>query len=322
MSPDTGPDPSARPPAYPGIVSLEAPPHVLSFLERVLRPLARLAVAHGVRLGWWVDCLKRLLTEEAEALAARGDGRRLPVSTTAMLTGVHRTDVTRLRAAAAPGAPPPPAAGPSIPSRVLSEWTGNALTLDADGWPMPLQRLASAGGERSFEALVRRAHGAVTPRAVLDALLQEGSVRVDDQDRVHCLSVVSGGPRRHTNVAERWRANAEVLHDDIAWVAASAGHARQHQQSTRWTVQERTLTAASVAQAQDWYDREALAFAQRFNAMVAALAAADRQAPDARWRLRLSTSFYYEPNADEGWCLPASALPTSPWQVRQADRPA
>ncbi len=291
-------------------MQLEPPAYVLQFLERILRPLARLAVAQGVRLNWLTECLKRLLVEEAEALTAMGRGKRVAVSTAAMLTGVHRTDVNRLRAQRDAGGAPTPA-GPSIPSRVLSEWTGNALTLDDRGWPMPLPRLASVGGEKSFEAVVRRAHGAVTPRAVLEALLQEGVVRVDADDVVHCRSVVSGGPQRGSNVAERWRANAEVLHDDLAWVAASTGHARAHTQSTRWTVQERGLTRASVQQAQAWYDQEALAFAQRFNALVAGLARADVGHAEAGWRLQMSTSFYFEPADPLGWCverLPGAAV--------------
>jgi hypothetical protein len=304
MSRESAAPASAREPAFPGIVSLEPAPHVLQFLERVLRPLARLAVSQGVRLGWLVECLKRLLTEEAEALATLGGGKRLPVSTTAMLTGVHRTDVNRLRAEAE-AAEPPGEPGPSIPSRVMAEWTGNPQTLGDDGWPRPLPRLASAGGDLSFEALVKRAYGAVTPRAVLEALVQDGAVRVDADDVVHCLSVVSGGPRRSANVAERWRANAAVLRDDIAWVAAATGHARHYTQSTRWTVEKRGISSASVAQAQAWYDAEALAFAQRFNALVAELAKADRRKPDAVWRLRMSTSFFYEPDTALGWCSPA-----------------
>lgn len=293
-----------RDPAFPGIVSLEPAPHVLRFLERVLRPLARLAVSQGVRLGWLVECLKRLLTEEAEALATLGGDKRLAVSTAAMLTGVHRTDVNRLRAEAE-SSEPPSEPGPSIPSRVLAEWTGNPQTIDDTGWPRPLPRLASAGDDLSFEALVKRAYGAVTPRAVLEALVQDGTVRIDADDVVHCLSVVSGGPKRSANVAERWRANADVLRDDIAWVAASTGHARRYTQSTRWSVEKRGITSASVAQAQAWYDVEALAFAQRFNAVVADLAKADRRKADAVWRLRMSTAFFYEPDTALGWCSPA-----------------
>jgi hypothetical protein len=50
-----------------------------------------------VRLGWLVECLKRLLVEEANAIAAPDSPRHLPVSTVAMLKGLHRTDVRRLR---------------------------------------------------------------------------------------------------------------------------------------------------------------------------------------------------------------------------------
>jgi hypothetical protein len=279
--------------AYPGLAQLEPPPHVLRLFEHVLRPLARLAVSQGVRLGWLVECLKRLLVEEAAAVAAPDAAKELPLSTVAMLTGVHRTDVKRLRGEAGTSVSDD-AAGPSIPSRVLAEWTGHASTLDANGWPLPLPRLASVGGERSFEALVRRAYGAVTPRAVLDALLQDGTVRLDDDDVVHCLSVVSGGPNRDSNVAERWRANAEILHDDIAWLAASARPGPK-EQSTRWTVSKPRLTRASVDLAKDWYEREGMALAQRFNAMVTQLADADRRRKTAVWRLRMSTSFFFTP---------------------------
>lgn len=279
--------------AFPGIASLEPPLHVLRFMERVLRPLARLAVSQGVRLGWLVECLKRLLVEEAGAIAAPNGAKALPLSTVAMLTGVHRTDVKRLREDPEE-AVADDAAGPSIPSRVLAEWTGNALTLGDDGWPSPLPRLASVGGERSFESVVRRAYGAVTPRAVLDALQQDGTVKLDADDVVHCLSVVSGGPRRGANVAERWRANAEILRDDIAWLAASAMPGPK-EQSTRWSVEKLRLTRGSVDLAKAWYEREGLDLAQRFNGFVTQLADGDRRRKAAVWRLRLSTSFFFEP---------------------------
>ncbi|MEO1550705.1 MAG: hypothetical protein AAFR93_09770, partial [Pseudomonadota bacterium] len=64
-----------------------------TFLDRVLRPLVRLAIARGVLFPDLAQCLRRLYVEAA---VARGQGR-VTDSRISVLTGLQRREIARLR---------------------------------------------------------------------------------------------------------------------------------------------------------------------------------------------------------------------------------
>lgn len=152
---------------------------------RLLRPLVRLLLRHGVPFSAFEMLAKRVYVEAAQQDFAL-PGRKPTVSRVSILSGLTRKDVTRLLAApeAAPsGLGGEPATRLNRAVRVLGGWARDADFLDADGAPRALE----PDGDRGFAALVRRHSGDMPARAVLDELLRVGAVRKRADGRVEAV---------------------------------------------------------------------------------------------------------------------------------------
>ena len=128
------------PPAHEG--HLPEPALAAEAVSKVLRPLARLAIDHGLQLPAMVDLLKKALVEEAiQTYALEGKEGKKGSSDTriSVLTGVHRKDVRRLRIEAEEEQPAPP---PMLPlaAVVVARWISDPRFLNADQTARPLAR--------------------------------------------------------------------------------------------------------------------------------------------------------------------------------------
>lgn len=180
------------PPTPPGPPAPDSPGRgtpVLDALATVLRPLARLAVRHGVGLGALTPALKRALVEAA-AIDPEGDGggagRPASQSRISLMTGVHRKDVRDILASGRPQGEPP---RPSIAETAMARWL--ALPTGPDGRPPVLPRrreedvegdAARAAAAPGFDALVAGVSRDVRPRAVLDEMIRLGMVALEGGD--------------------------------------------------------------------------------------------------------------------------------------------
>jgi hypothetical protein len=153
-------------------------PALLAAVRHLLRPLVRLLTAQGVTCPMLAEVLKQLYVEVAVQDFGL-DGRPPTDSRVTLLTGVHRKEVKRLRGAASSDAPPMPEA-----VAVGALWTTRRDLRDRRGRPRPLPRLASQGGERSFEGLVAGISKDIRARSVLDEWLRLGVAEIDSEDRV------------------------------------------------------------------------------------------------------------------------------------------
>jgi len=154
----------------------------LDALMAVLRPLARLAIDHGVQLAQLEELLKRALLEAAQQTAAAEGFGPAPVSRLSVITGIHRKDVKRL---AGQPASAPQRTGPTHAAALFTRWLADPAWRGADGAPLALPRRSGADGAPSFEQLARGITTDVHPRTLLDELLRLGLVEVDaDTDRV------------------------------------------------------------------------------------------------------------------------------------------
>jgi hypothetical protein len=124
--------------------------------------------------------------EELERLGKRPSDSRL-----AMMTGIHRKELKRLRDDAGADADVPRSV--SLGDQLVSQWTTNPSYLDAAGHPLALRRNTQASGSAtsaapSFDDLVMSVSTDIHPRAVLDEWHRLGVVRIDDEKNIHLVA--------------------------------------------------------------------------------------------------------------------------------------
>lgn len=135
-------------------------------LVRLLAPLARILLRNGVTFRSFSEVAKSVFVRVAEEDEFRIPRRKQSDSRIAVITGLTRKDVRRLRGGAAGGGP---GMGRNRAARVVEGWVNDAGYRDAAGpRTLPLE------GEGSFAELVRRYSGDAPARAVLDELERVG----------------------------------------------------------------------------------------------------------------------------------------------------
>lgn len=167
---------------------------------RVLRPLVRLLVRHGVTYPAFAAALKRVfLDAAADELTARAMTQT--DSALSLLSGVHRRDVrnfTRVPQRAT-RARRPHAAPLSLVGEVVARWLTDAAYQDRRHRPRALQRA-------EFDAMVAAVSSDVRGRAMLDELLRLGAV-TESADGI-ALSAGGFAPRQgFAEMAELFAAN-------------------------------------------------------------------------------------------------------------------
>lgn len=191
-------------------VAGELPTPLVVALRRILRPLIRLLLSHGIRFQTFCDLAKSTYIQVAEEEFPL-DSKAQTDSRISLLTGVHRRDVKRLRAESLAVSSLPLQA--SLSAQLLTIWSGQTDYLDSRGEPLPLPRLASKGGERSFEALVRSVSKDFRARVVLDEWLRQGIASLDEQGNVHLAADAFVSPQ---GIEEKVFYFGQNIHDHLA----------------------------------------------------------------------------------------------------------
>jgi hypothetical protein len=155
-----------------------------------VRPYARRLLAAGVAFGRLEARLRELFVEVAEREAAQSGGPPTD-SRIAILTGINRKEVRRIRSLDSDAAPR--TFSRSVVASLISRWVGDPRTTDAAGRPTPLPYDARRGP--SFVALVRKTTVDLHPRALLDVLLGTGAAILQEDDVV-ALTRAAYVPRR------------------------------------------------------------------------------------------------------------------------------
>lgn len=157
----------------------QAPRFLLAAVRRVMTPVVRLLLHFGITFPVFAELVKRVYVQVADNEFAL-PGREQTASRLALLTGIHRQDINRLRETLQADADVPiekGSAAAALSPRLLMAWTQDPRFLDAAGEPALLHR-SSAQGEPSFEALLQTVSKDIRPRAVLDEWLRLGIVAV------------------------------------------------------------------------------------------------------------------------------------------------
>ena len=267
--------PTAGPAALP-------PDEAIEWFAGLLEPLARLALERGVRLTTLIDSLKLALVRAAADLPGEdGQGANRSDSRLAVMTGVHRKDLRRIRTTGTTTR----SKSLSIVGEVFARWRASPRFVTRRGEPRMLLRQADGSDRPSFEELVQAVTRDVHPRPVLDEMLRLGMVATEGRaaDRVRLLQTAYVPA---ADQAEQMRLSRDNLADHVAAIAANlqgGGKCFLEQ-----AVYSDELTEVSARQ----FNRETLdAWQKVFDLLMPRLQSlheADRQSSEARdHRVRL-----------------------------------
>jgi uncharacterized protein DUF6502 len=271
--------------------SLGAPAaSLVAALTRLLRPLVRLMLNHGVTYPLLTDLLKSVYVEVA-AEEFPVEGKKQTDSRISLLTGVHRKDVKRLRTEERRPENIPTAV--SLGAQLVARWTGLPAYLDEDGEPRPLPRLASNGGPVSFEGLVESVSKDLRSRVVLDEWLRLGVARVDERDRV-CLNVAAFIPERGFD--EKAYYFGRNVHDHLA--AGAHNLLGERPPFTERSVYYDKLTPAAVDALAQRAKEAGMQALQTVNRHAMELQRQTASDPEATLRMNFGIYFYNAPTGD------------------------
>jgi len=186
---------------------------ITAAVRRILRPLVRQLVHHGVTFPVVSKLLKQLFVEVA-AEEFKLPRRKLSDSRIALITGIPRKDVAGLR-----HAPPERRVLPldaHTATRLIGRWTSDPRYLTPDGQPQVLP-FETRDDTPSFSELVRRVGGDIPARAILDELVRVGAATVSPARDITLLA------QRYipaTGTVEK----IDMLGEDASQFVATIGH--------------------------------------------------------------------------------------------------
>jgi hypothetical protein len=152
---------------------------------RLIRPLVRILLRHGMSFNEFSELAKRVYVDVALG-EFRIPGKKQTISRVSILTGLTRKEVQRLCQTGTDTATAMAAAeNYNRAARVISGWVRDKNFTDTDGDPLvlPLDDATS-----SFTALVRKYSGDMPARAVLDELLRVGAAERLADDRIRLVT--------------------------------------------------------------------------------------------------------------------------------------
>jgi hypothetical protein len=152
-------------------------------LRQIFKALARIVLRFGLSYEQFDELAKQAFVEVAEQDFTL-PGRKQTDSRIAVVTGLSRKEVKRLRSLEADSDPLTTPAQYNRAARVLNGWLQNKSYLDEGGAPLVLP---VEGKSISFTGLVREYGGDIPVRAVLDELVRIGAVAHQKDEHVRVL---------------------------------------------------------------------------------------------------------------------------------------
>jgi Family of unknown function (DUF6502) len=146
--------------------------------RRLLNPLVRILIRSGVTATEASELVRLVFVDAATTEEFQFPGRRLSDTRVAILTGLSRKEVHRLRTESDMNR-----AGTNLSrvGRVISGWNQDPDFTGPYGLPLAIPFEDDPGVDApSFTELVRRHSGDMAPRAMLDELLRTGLAELDD----------------------------------------------------------------------------------------------------------------------------------------------
>lgn len=141
---------------------------------RMLRPLVRLLLRHGISYGTFADLARWVYVDVADK-EFNLPGRKQSASRISVITGLSRKEVARIQAIETPD-DEAVVQQYNRAARVISGWLRDVQFKDEQGEPavLPLE------GKNSFAELVKAYSGDMPARAILDELIRVKAVKLID----------------------------------------------------------------------------------------------------------------------------------------------
>jgi hypothetical protein len=259
-------------------------------------------LARGMNFPYLAELLKGLFVDVADK-EFRLEAKKPTDSRISLLTGVHRKDVSRLRAVLDNGDESIEPGVVTLGAQLVARWLGSAEYLDENGKAKPLARFASDGGQSSFEALVTSVSSDIRSRVVLDEWLRLGVAHLDDEGRV-CLNTEAFVPSK--GFEEKVFYFGHNLHDHAAAAVSNLLHEQHSQADTSPPFIERSvyydeLSLASINQLKDQAEALGMKALLAMNKTALQAESQYRSAPsgEPRQRMTFGIYFYSEPATPE-----------------------
>lgn len=266
---------------------------MLDAVRRLMRPLVRGLLRHGVTLSGLEEMLRSLYVEVAQdELSKQG---KVTQSAVSLMTGVHRKDVRRLleadrsEGALDEEAAPTGASASSIGARVLMMWSGDPAYSDGHGQPRKLPRRAP-DGLPSFEALVQAVSKDVRPRAVFDEWQRLGLIGVEKEGTEDWVVLQQTAFTAEPGAQERYFFFGRNLADHVA--AGLHNLAGEGEPTIDQAVFYGGLTAGSVGQLKRLSRSLGEEVIRRLNSEAYKLKQHDRDQEGADYRMTFGAYFY------------------------------
>ncbi|MGD0946583.1 MAG: DUF6502 family protein [Candidatus Binatia bacterium] len=193
-------------------------------IDRMLRPVVRHLIAQGVSHPALTQMLKEIYVDVAEAEFALPDKRQTD-SRLALITGLNRKDISRLRRLRRPSRPTV-AVEDNLVTHVIGRWMAGPPYAAADGTPYRLPYESDNPDAASFARLVRDLSVDIPVRSVLDELLR---------GKVVTLRLPQGEVelQREAHIPEDAAAKLTVLGTDPAELFCTIMHNIEHPDAPR-----------------------------------------------------------------------------------------
>jgi hypothetical protein len=270
---------------------------VLSAVAKLLRPLVRVMLRHGVAFDQFAELAKEAYVDVAYHEFGIA-GRKQTTSRVSVLTGLTRKEVVRWIEAPSALADEPP-----VPynraERVVTGWV-QTFPLEGGGpagaRPLPLD------GPESFAYLVKRFSGDMPVRSVLDELTRVGAVR--EQDGL--LELLQRYYTPHSSDPLK----VQYLGEDVADLINTIGHNLQADQSAL-RFQRRlfsdNIPIEYVAEFQVRVRQVAMEMIDTLTIDLTKLDRDDHPELPGTTRMRVAVGVYFAEEPFESYASPASA---------------
>jgi hypothetical protein len=238
---------------------------VLKAFRHLLRPIVRVLLRNGVTWKEFADLGKEVFVDVARNDYGI-DGRPTNVARVALMTGLRRHEVTRIKKVLA-GDEEPEEPAPNRISQILTAWHVDPDFLAADGTPAVL---AAAGEGASLVTLLKRYAGDMPHSAVVKELELLGLVKAGSSG----YRVTSRDYIRSAADPDLLRQAAVALHDHATTLAHNVDSKRTEPPRFERMATHRALPRRHVNAFRELLEREGQAFLERIDAWLSDRAAA------------------------------------------------